>query len=97
MVLVLWYWEVRNPNTGRWRKTRYRMTAQDARERFGSDARKLEWSREIRSGDPDANSTRKLPRFVDTRQVEFSGRMSNRLTGGSDEEVEVHGAADFVG
>ncbi len=42
-------------------------------------------------------SCRKLLRFVDTRQVEFAGRMFNRLTGGSDEEVEVNGAGDLIG
>lgn len=56
-MLELWFWEVRDAATGRWRKTRYRMTEQDARERFGADARKVEWSREVRDGDTYSNST----------------------------------------
>lgn len=55
--LELWLWEIRDATTGRWRKTRYRMTEQDAVERFGGDARKVEWSREVRSGDPSATWT----------------------------------------
>ena len=56
-MIELWFWEIRDATTGRWRKTRYRMTEQDARERFGGDARKIEWTREVRSGDTNANST----------------------------------------
>lgn len=55
--LELWQWEVPDPLTGRWRKTRYRMTEAEARQRFSADARKLEWTREVRDGDPEANST----------------------------------------
>lgn len=38
----LWFWEVRDERTGRWRRPRYRMTEQDAHQRFGADVRKLE-------------------------------------------------------
>ena len=37
-----------DPHTGRWSKTRYRMTESDAQRRFGADAGRLEWSREVR-------------------------------------------------
>ncbi len=62
MVIELFFYEIRDERTGRWRKTSYRMTEQDARERFGADARRLDWSREIRSGDPAANSTSSFQR-----------------------------------
>lgn len=39
-MIELWQFEVCDPRTGRWQKTRYRMTEQEARERFGPDARK---------------------------------------------------------
>ena len=52
-MIELWLWEVPDPRTGRWRRTRYRMTEQDARERYGSEARKIESSREIRMVTPD--------------------------------------------
>ena len=55
--LELWQWEVRDPLTGRWRKTRYHMTEAEACQRYSADARKLEWTREVRDGDPEANST----------------------------------------
>lgn len=51
------FWEIRDPVSGRWRKTNYRMTDDDARERFGADARKVEWTREVRIVDLGANST----------------------------------------
>lgn len=57
LTLELWIWEIRDERTGRWRKTRYRMTDEDVRQRFGTDACRLEWSLEVRSGDPEANST----------------------------------------
>lgn len=39
------------------RKTTYRMTKDDARERFGEDARKVEWTREVRVVDLPGNAT----------------------------------------
>jgi hypothetical protein len=60
--IELWFYEVRNPSTGRWRKTGYRMTEQQARERFSAEVRKIEWSLEIRDGDPAANSTSSFQR-----------------------------------
>lgn len=56
-IIELWFWEIPDQLTGRWRKTHYRMTEQDARQRFGADARRIEWTREVRDGDPSANST----------------------------------------
>lgn len=55
-MIELWNWEVPDPRTGRWRRTRYRMTESDARQQFGADARKIESTREVRDGDPSANS-----------------------------------------
>lgn len=60
--LELWFWEIRDATTGRWRKTRYRMNEQDAMQRFGTEARKLDWSREVRDGDLDASSTSRFMR-----------------------------------
>jgi hypothetical protein len=57
MSIELWLWEIRDPQSGRWRKTTYRMTDDDARECFGADARKINWTREVRIVDPQANST----------------------------------------
>jgi len=55
--IELWFWEIRDSTTGRWRKTNYRMTDDDARERHGADARKIDWTREVRVVDLRANST----------------------------------------
>lgn len=56
-MIELWFWEIRHATVGRWRKTRYRTREHDALERFGADVRGVEWSCEVRDGDPDANST----------------------------------------
>lgn len=60
--IELWFYEVPDEHTGHWRKTRYRMTEEEARQRFGTEARKLEWSLEIRSGDPATYSTSSFQR-----------------------------------
>lgn len=72
--IVLWLWEIRDASAGRWHKTRYRMTEQDARERFGVDARRLDWSREVRDGDPEANYTSAFQRGSG-RQTWFENRV----------------------
>lgn len=41
-MIELWFWEIRDSASGRWRNTTYRMTDDDARERHGADARKIE-------------------------------------------------------
>lgn len=46
--LKLWFWTVTDPVTKKRRRTRHRMTEQNARERHGEDAEKVEWSLEIR-------------------------------------------------
>lgn len=51
-MIELWLWEVPDPRTGRWRRTRYRMTERDAIERYGSEARRIESSREVRMVTP---------------------------------------------
>jgi hypothetical protein len=55
-MIELWLWEVPDPRTGRWRRTRYRMTEPDARARYGSEARKIDASREVRMVAPDGAS-----------------------------------------
>ena len=48
--LKLWFWTVTDEITKKRRQTRYRMTEEQARERFGDDAVKVEGSLEIREG-----------------------------------------------
>jgi len=55
--LHLWFWELRDPTSGNWRKATYRMTEQDARTRHGDNARKIEGTLEVRGGDPRGLST----------------------------------------
>jgi len=55
--IVLWLWEIRDPLTGRWRRTTYRMTEDNAVARHGQEARKVEWSREVRRVDPMGGTT----------------------------------------
>lgn len=50
--IELWFWELKDELTGKWRKTRYRMTVEDARTRHGDNARKIEGTLEVRGGDP---------------------------------------------
>ena len=46
MFLIPYIARVRDPATGEWHQTRYRMTAEDARERFGEGNYELrEWSK----------------------------------------------------
>jgi hypothetical protein len=47
--LQLWFWIITDEVTKRRRQTRYRMTQDDALERFGADAVKIESSLEIRA------------------------------------------------
>jgi hypothetical protein len=42
--LHLWLWTITDEITGKRRQTRYRMTEEQARERFGDDAQKVEGS-----------------------------------------------------
>ncbi len=42
--LELWYWELKDELSGKWRRTRYRMTE--------LDARKIEGALEVREGGP---------------------------------------------
>ena len=51
MELVLCYLRVRDQITGKWRQTRYRLSDDEARQRFGAgNYGRLAWSREVRSG-----------------------------------------------
>ncbi len=54
--IELWFWELKEELTGKWRRTTWRMTEEDARIRHGDDARKIEGTPEVRrcSG-PDDN------------------------------------------
>ena len=65
--IKLWFWEIRDPVSGRWRKTTYRMTDGDARERFGAEARKIEGTQEVRCIDLTSNSTGSFLRSVRPR------------------------------
>jgi hypothetical protein len=47
--LKLWLWTITDAIIGRRRQTRYRMTEEEARERFGDDAAKVEGSLEVRT------------------------------------------------
>lgn len=45
MILIPYLARVRDPTTGEWHQTRYRMTAEDARERFGEGNYEIrDWS-----------------------------------------------------
>ncbi|HZF20486.1 MAG TPA: hypothetical protein VE008_12355 [Burkholderiales bacterium] len=46
--IELWFWELKNEISGKWRPTRYRMTEEDARTRHDDNARKIEGTLEVR-------------------------------------------------
>ena len=46
--IELWFWELKDEITGKWRKTRYRMSEENARTRHGDNARKIEGTLEVR-------------------------------------------------
>jgi hypothetical protein len=48
-VLNLWLRTITDPVTGKRRQARYRMTEEQARERFGNDAQKIEGWLEVRT------------------------------------------------
>jgi hypothetical protein len=50
--IELWFWELKDELTGKWRKTSWRMTEADARTRHGDNARKVEGTLETCGGDP---------------------------------------------
>jgi hypothetical protein len=52
--IELWFWELKDEITGKWRKTRYRMTEEEALARHGDNARKIERTLEVRAPDPRA-------------------------------------------
>jgi hypothetical protein len=53
--LHLWLWTVTDDITGKRRQTRYRMTEEEARKRFGDDAQKVEGSLEVRTPNQGTN------------------------------------------
>ena len=58
---VLYFFRVRDPLTGKWRQTRYRLNDDEARARYGDgNFERLDWTREGRSGDPSNQSTSHL-------------------------------------
>ncbi len=59
--LELYRFRVRDPKSGKWRTTSYRMTFEEARERYGmGNYEPLEWSKETRIGSPDKLSAAHL-------------------------------------
>jgi hypothetical protein len=59
--LVLYFFDVRDEITGKWRQTRYRLSDEEARVRYGDgNYERLDWTREIRDGDPGNQSTAHL-------------------------------------
>jgi hypothetical protein len=46
--IELWFWELKDGLTGKWRRTRDRMTEDDARTRHSDNARKIEGTIEVR-------------------------------------------------
>ena len=57
----LFFFRVRDALTGKWRQTRYRLSDEDARVRYGEgNYERLDWTREIRIGDPGKQSTSHL-------------------------------------
>ena len=55
--IELWFWELKDELSGKWRRTSWRMTEADARTRHGDNARKIEGTLEVRGGDPRGQST----------------------------------------
>jgi hypothetical protein len=51
----LWLWTITDELTGKRRQTRYRMTEEQACERFGDDAQKVEGSLEVRTPSEGTN------------------------------------------
>jgi hypothetical protein len=51
----LWFWTITDELTRKRRQTRYRMTDEQARDRFGDDAQKVENSLEVRTPDQGTN------------------------------------------
>ena len=59
----LYLFNVRNPITRKWRQTRYRLTAENARERYGEgNFERLDWTREVRDVGPRGQSMAHLAR-----------------------------------
>ena len=57
--LVLYFFRVRD--AGKWRQTRYRLSDDEARLRYGGgNFERLDWTREVRIGEPGAQSTAHL-------------------------------------
>jgi hypothetical protein len=48
--IELWFWELKDELTGKWRRTTWRMTEETARTRHGDNARKIEGTLEVRGG-----------------------------------------------
>lgn len=59
--LVLYFFRVRDAISGKWRQTRYRLSDDEARLRYGDgNFERLDWTREVRIGEPGAQSTAHL-------------------------------------
>lgn len=58
---TLYFFEVRDSLTGKWRQTRYRLNEDEARARYGDgNYERLDWTREVRTGDAGGQSTAHL-------------------------------------
>ena len=53
--IYLWLWAVTDEFTGKRRQATYRMTEEEARERYGDDAQKVEGSLEVRTPNQGTN------------------------------------------
>ena len=57
-IIELWFWVITDETTKRRRQTRHRMTEQEAKQRHGSDAVRVEHSVEIRHTGRDWHTSR---------------------------------------
>jgi len=61
MTLCFLFFNVRDAISGKWRKTRYRLNEEEAGAVYGDgNFERLDWTREVRSGDPSNQSTSHL-------------------------------------
>jgi hypothetical protein len=59
---VLYFFRVRDSISGKCRQTRYRLTENEARQRYGEgNYERLDWSREVRTGSGSVHSAPLAP------------------------------------
>ena len=59
----MWLWLVPDEITGKRRRTKYRMTEEEARRRFGNNAEKVEWSLELREPGGSTGDFQRQPKL----------------------------------